>query len=155
MPLNTAFFDTFCRILIFCFAVNLPHLGILFCDTTPRLVNRSLRKRRSESCTSEFWKIPEFKRVWTIKNFIRTEKYKVIIERPRQYDTIYYLKKVRFDVALFMPIHSRLLRHRRLNLWKGGNPKVAKPKVISVANQKGGVSQGDGSIRPGAGVGAD
>ena len=45
------------------------------------------------------------------------------------------------QMAFFIPVHSRLLRRRRLNLCKGGNPKMANCKVIAVTNQKGGVGK--------------
>ena len=45
------------------------------------------------------------------------------------------------QMAFFIPVHSRLLRRRRLNLCKGGTPKMANCKVIAVTNQKGGVGK--------------
>ena len=47
----------------------------------------------------------------------------------------------KLKLILFLNLHSRLLRRRRLNLCKGGNPKMANCKVIAVTNQKGGVGK--------------
>lgn len=44
------------------------------------------------------------------------------------------------QMAFFIPVHSRLLRRRRLNLCKGGT-HMANCKVIAVTNQKGGVGK--------------